>query len=420
MYIKELTNKEFSDFTKSYPLFSIYQTQEYAFIMNKQNYDSIFLGLCDNNHILAATLILIEKDNGFKYAYAPRGFLLNYDDFYLLSDFTNHLKDYLNKKGVIAIKVNPLIIRNICDFKKQNLIPNPKFEQIFESFKHLGYYHFGYNNFFEALKPRFEAIIDLKKPVNVLFNNIRKEFKTKIRSAINNGIEIYKGNIDQLDYLYEQTKKKYPRNLEYFRDCYQYFSANDMIDYYYTKLNTATYLKYTQNELSKYEQLSNDISSELMSKSRQKPQNLINKKINIDKYLNKYQKQLVEATKLLRDNPDGIVTSTILVVKHHNEATILIDAHDPKYRNFNSKHLLIWQLIKMYSENGFDRFNLGGLSNVIIDTKKYTGLNEFKLSFGSLVYEYIGDLELITNKRGYNMYRNYVPLKNLIKSKLTK
>ena len=74
----------------------------------------------------------------------------------------------------------------------------------------------------------------------------------------------------------------------------------------------------------------------------------------------------------------------------------------------------------MYSENGFDRFNLGGLSNVIIDTKKYTGLNEFKLSFGSLVYEYIGDLELITNKRGYNMYRNYVPLKNLIKSKLTK
>ena len=36
------------------------------------------------------------------------------------------------------------------------------------------------------------------------------------------------------------------------------------------------------------------------------------------------------------------------------------------------------------------------------------------------MYEYAGDFELVTHKRNYNLYRNYVPLKNLIKSKLTK
>ena len=34
--------------------------------------------------------------------------------------------------------------------------------------------------------------------------------------------------------------------------------------------------------------------------------------------------------------------------------------------------------------------------------------------------EYAGDFELVTNRRNYNLYRNYVPLKKLIKSKLIK
>ena len=80
MYIKELTNAEFNEFTDKYPFFSIYQTSEYGFIMNTQNYTSIFLGLINNsNKIVAASLILIEKEGMFKYAYAPKGFLIDYN-----------------------------------------------------------------------------------------------------------------------------------------------------------------------------------------------------------------------------------------------------------------------------------------------------------------------------------------------------
>ena len=32
MYIKQLTNSEFSEFTKTYPLKSIYQTKAYALV----------------------------------------------------------------------------------------------------------------------------------------------------------------------------------------------------------------------------------------------------------------------------------------------------------------------------------------------------------------------------------------------------
>ena len=97
-----------------------------------------------------------------------------------------------------------------------------------------------------------------------------------------------------------------------------------------------------------------------------------------------------------------------------------MDGYDKNFKKLNSKHLLIWQIMEIYQKLGFTKFNLGGMSNLTIDANKYSGLDEFKLGFGAKMVEYAGDFELITHKRNYNLYRNYVPLKKLIKSKLIK
>lgn len=157
-----------------------------------------------------------------------------------------------------------------------------------------------------------------------------------------------------------------------------------------------------------------------MSKQSNKNQKLINKKINIDRYLNQYKNELINATNLLRNYPEGIVTSCILLIKQDKEITILIDGYDKKFKKLNSKHLLIWQIIQIYQKQGYTKFNLGGISNMAIDANRYSGLDEFKLNFGAQMIEYAGDFELVTHKRNYNLYRNYVPIKNLIKSKLIK
>ena len=238
MQFRELSEQEFIDFTNNFPLKSIYQTFEYGLVMNKQGYQTFLLGLLNNNSIVAATLVLVKKEEGFKYAYAPRGFLLNYEDFYLLRDFTIQIKNFLGKMNIIGIKINPLIIRNTYNFDEQTVSHNPNYQLVYEALKQNEYYHLGYNNFFEALKPRFEAIIDLNKPLYQLFNNIKKNYRTKIRSAIKNGIRTYKGTADDLGYLYDFTKHKYSRNLEYFKDCYQFYAQRNMIELYYTKLDT--------------------------------------------------------------------------------------------------------------------------------------------------------------------------------------
>ncbi len=420
MQLKELTNQEFINFTTNFPLKSIYQTPEYGMIMANQGFKPILLGLLKEDIVIAATLILINKEEGFKYAYAPRGFIMNYEDLNLLKEFTLQIKNYLAKMGVMGIKINPLIIKNIYDFDKQTKESNPKYDLIYESLKNNNFYHLGYNNFFEALKPRFEAIINLNQSIYDLFKNIKKEYRTKIRTAIKNGVKTYKGSLNDLEYLYEFTKHRYKRNLDYFKDCFGYFSKRNMIEIYYTKLDTKIYLKNIQEKLNHYEEQSSELNNMIMYKKGKPNQKLINKKINIDKYLHKYKNELIEVTNLLHNYPNGVVTSCILLVKQDKEITILMDGYDKNFKKLNSKHLLIWQIMEIYQKLGFTKFNLGGMSNLTIDANKYSGLDEFKLGFGAKMVEYAGDFELITHKRNYNLYRNYVPLKKLIKSKLIK
>ena len=400
MQIKQLTNEEFNIFKNSFKDSSIYQTVEYGFVMNHQGFDSVILGLVDNEeHIIGASLILIKKSKNTKYAYAPRGFLIDYTNYNLLEIFTNLLKKYLSKLGIVALRINPLIVKSIYDKKHNILSNNDYYNTIYNNLINLGYKHLGYNSYFEGLKPRFEAIIDIDKPYYLLFNDLNKEFRTKIRSASKNGIKIYNG--DNLEYLYLQTKKKYPRDLDYFKDCYKYFSKNNNIDFYYTKLDTKEYLKIKNKQLIEQEKIVK-YYNEIVTKNLKN----INLKITADKRYNELKLQLIEATNLLKNNPDGIITSSALVVKNKDEVYLLMDGYDNKFKSLNSKHLLLWKLIENYSIQNYKKFNLGGITNPFEKNNKYEGLNTFKLGFNSKVYEYIGDLELVCNNTKYFLIKN--------------
>lgn len=416
MYIKELTNDEFRVFSNRFNLKSIYQTVEYALSMQAQKFDSLFLGLVDDsNQIVAASLILIEHLSKFKYAYAPRGFLMDYNNFNLLSIFTKELKTYLGKRNVMAIKISPLVIRSIYDKKNNILTKNSYFGNIFNNLQKLGYAHLGYNHYFEALKPRHEAIIDLDIPYYMLFKNIRKQFRTKIRTAEQKGVKIYKGDMENLEYLYLQTKNKYPRDLQYFKDCYQYFSKSNKVEFFYSKLDTKDHLKNVQDKYHEYEKKSMEFSQMVSNNQIANNHRLLSAKIEVDQQFEAYKKTLVQATNYLRKYPEGIVTASCLIIQNNDEVFILMDGYDTKFKSLNSKHLLIWKLMERYSKLGFKKFNLGGISSLTVQDNPYHGLNEFKLGFNALAYEYIGDLELVTNNTLYFMYQNTAPLRHILK-----
>ena len=63
-------------------------------------------------------------------------------------------------------------------------------------------------------------------------------------------------------------------------------------------------------------------------------------------------------------------------------------------------------MINDYKNKNFKYVNLNAISGEFNKINKYTGLNEMKLGFGSLITEYIGEFELIINNLPYNLYKN--------------
>lgn len=413
MFIKELNNDEFNDFLLKNNYDTIYQTPEYNLSMKSQGYESLLLGLIDNNNVVGATSILIEYRNKFKYAYASRGFLLDYSDKYLVKSFTEKIKQYLSSLDVIAIKLSPMIIKNIYNSDKELIFHNEEYNDIFRYLKSLGYYHLGYNNYFESLKPRFEAIIDLSKPYYQTFQNIKKTFRTKIRNADKMGIKVYRGDINNIEDLYTLTQRKYPRDKYYFADVYNNFAKKGNSSLYYTKLDTKEYLIQSQKLYEEQEQYNLDIDNAILINDGNKDK-LINKKLVADKLLDKYQRQLVIATNMLKEHPEGIITASMLIITNKDSVYLYMDGYDKKHQTLNSKHLLLWKLIEKYSLQGYKKFHLGGVINIFSDNNRYNGLNEFKLNFGPNIVEYLGDLELICNNTLYFMYKNKVQIKNLL------
>ena len=400
MLIREINKEELNNYLSKIP-HSLYQTEEYAKTMEKQNFNIKILGLEENGNIIGSTILLITKKIGFTYAFAPRGFVIDYNNNLLLNKFTSEIKKYCKKNGIVAIKLNPRIIKEI------NGNINNNYKDICSNLNKLKYIHLVYNDFFESFKPRFEAIIEIKNK-NEMFKNIKKEYRTKIRSAIDNGVEIHKGTYEDLKYLYLQTEKKYPRDLLYFQYLYYYFNQNKKIDLFYAKLDCEKLLNKFRNLYIKQEKICNEINNQMEIEHSNK---LTAIKIEADNLLGKYHDQLTTASKMIQRYPKGIIIASALFIKEDNEVYMIMDGFDKNYKRYNAKHLLIWEALNYYKN--YKYLNLGGITSLKED--KYKGLNNFKMNFGSTAYEYIGDLELICIPSKYFLLKNAIPYQNIIK-----
>ena len=109
MKIVTLTENEFIDFANKHQYNSLYQTPLYAHFMNKnEHYKIHYLGFVEEDNLIGASLMLYKTLFwGYKYAYAPRGFLIDYSDEEIVTKVSLALKNLLRKQKFIFITIDP-------------------------------------------------------------------------------------------------------------------------------------------------------------------------------------------------------------------------------------------------------------------------------------------------------------------------
>ena len=407
MKIVILTPEQFDDFSYNHPLHTFYQTSSYANIMAKYGYKINYYGFInDENNLIGATMMLTQNLIGKrKYAYAPRGFLIDYENKDLVMELTTKFKKYLAKQKFVFLKIDPPVINNKRD-KNGNILPSPYSNDLVPFLQKIGYNYFGDNKFFGTLKPRWNAILKVTGSASTLFDNLDKNVKNKIRKAQSRGVQIIQGTKNDIPIFYNFVAKKHYRKLEYYQTFQDKFQ--DKFQIYFAKLDSESYLKnikvlyeeeLANNEKYNLEIQKSGIDNEINPK-------ITNSKITSDKLLAVYKKELITASELFEKNPNGVIIGAGAYIVEKHGLSLLIEGLDNNYKLFYPTFLMKWHIIEKYAKQGAIYFDLNAITGYFEDNSKFKGLNEMKLGYNADVVEYIGEFDLIINKSFYSIYSN--------------
>lgn len=416
MQIIELTKEQFDKFAFSHKNHSFYQTSQYGSLMNRYGFADIYIGLLDdNNNLIGASLILTQKKFGrFKSGYAPRGFLIDFDDLNIVSIFTKLLKEYLGKLGVIYVKIDPQIINVQRDNGGSPIDGGLNNTRLVEFLKSLNYEHKGYNLYFETMKPRWNIITPLNDTSDKIFSLFDKQTKNKIRKSFKRGVTIYKGTRDEVKLFYSFLDKKTSKKLSYYLDEFEIFKKNDMYDLYFAKLNPRIYME-TSKELYERELQENTKFNDLVQKSTNTggENDFINLKMNSDKLLAIYKNEIVNANNMYQAYPNGIVIAATSIIKYNQEVYFLESGYNQKFKSFSANHLMKWAIINEFSRKGYTIANHNAISGNFDSKNPYYGLYQFKKGFNGKIVEYIGEFDLVINNGVYHTYQKVKLLKKI-------
>ena len=424
--LKTVDKKEYDEFvfnhkTKSHFLQSL-SWGEFAKI--KKNLNPYYLGLVnEENKIVAATLLLEKKlPLNLCYYYAPRGFVIDYNNKELVKTMTEKVVQFAKSKNAIFIKIDPDIIKTSFNYLNEEH-ENPKFNEIFSNLKSLGFKHQGFTKNFETMQPRYTFRIDLTQDLDEIENHFSKTTKQRISKSLKLDTEVVIGTKDDIGEFYhlmtltENRKDFVSYNKDYYETLYEIFNGNDKTKatLFLGKIHFNKTIKALEKNLKDINNQISILPIDNLSKSAKNKLNELQKqKENITKDIDKYKEYK-------KEYGNDLTLSAHMIIEYGDKAWVLYAGNhnilSETYVNYNT----YYEHIKYCKEKGikiYDQFGtIGDLSN---DNPRL-GLHEFKKKFGGDYVEFIGEFDYITNHFMYFIFTKLVPIyRNIIKKRSKK
>ena len=432
MEFTELTIEEFKDFSINHPQASFYQTINWGELKRENGWIPHLVGIKKNNKVIAASLILSKQVKlGKNMFYAPRGFLIDYNDLDLLTFFTNSIKKYVKHRKGIFLKIDPYISYQERDLLGKVVENGKNNKDAYNNLIKLGYKHFGFNLMQETLQPRWIFITPSKDTtVEEVMKNMDAKTRQILRKNERNKIKVREIEYDELDKFKDimahtgERREFIDRPLSYYQEMYKHLHDDGILKILIAELNTTELINEYDNEINTFKNEKAD---------REEKYNKDPSKMNKDKYLEKQNHcdkeiERIEKTKQhiadLKEKHGEIITlGGILFLIYGNEVLSLVGGSYKEFMEFQSAYTVHFAGLKYAIENNYERYNFYGITGIFDENNPLFGLYSFKRDFGGKVVELIGEFDLVINKPLYilykvafKMYKGFKNIKNHIKN----
>ena len=411
-----LRENEFYTFSHKHPQESFMQTVQLGNLKKELGDEIHYLGVKENSKIICATLILEEPSiMGKKSFYAPRGYLIDYNDFELLSFFTENLEDYCKKRKGFRIIIDPNVVYQVRSSDGDE-VSNEKSNFVIENLSKLGYKHFGFNLYSEALQQRWEYRLRLDKTYEEIKQGYSKSTRKNIDNCYKKGLRVREGKIDDLKSLsdiFESTSKRKEfkgRSYEYYQKMYHHM--HDIMKIYIAYIDPDVYLESSKSNLEQEEENNKKIL-EKMEKDMVGSK-LKNQLETSNKLLTKYKEELEKAKEFKKNNPQGVDVGALLSMVSGDEYLTLSSGILEEYKSFTPKYAMYDAHVKDAIKDNYKWVDFYGITGCFDKNDKYYGIYEFKKGFNGNVVELVGQFEKSIS--GFNtIYKLAKKLKGIIK-----
>ena len=418
-FITDIKQKDYENFITNSKKSHFLQSYKWGvFAASEKNLIPHYVGLENEKQELVAVSLLLEKKLplGYSYFYAPRGYIINFEDLDLLRAFTNEIKSYAKRNKAIFVKIDPDIIYNKQDHNGNTLIE--KNDKALNNLLTLGYTHLGFTKGFETSQPRYTFRIDFTKSTNFdeVKNNFSKTTLQRIKKAEDLFVEIKIGDIDSLDEFYnlmtitEKKKDIVNQDKKYYETLYKIWSENDKCKLFLGLVDITKIKNSIKNTLTDLNEELSSFPKELSNAQKQRVEQL-------ETRITKLKEDLAKYIEVFTHHDSPLVVSAYFILEYNDTAWVLYAGNHNVLQEVCTNYKIYEEHMKYYYNKGIKTYDLFGTVGETEDTS-LLGIHEFKKKFGGDYIEFIGEFDLIINKPMYFVFKKLIPIyRNKIRNK---
>ena len=405
MKLVELEEKIFDNYASTHEYASIYELSGWGKLKESTGWKYYLLGLYNGSILKGVTLLLSKKTIlGKNLFYSPRGYLVDANDFNLLSEFHKQVVAFVKSHKGFILKIDPNVIYKIYD-KDGNETSFPG-KDAFNNYIKLGFNHFGFNKDFETLQPRYLCRFKLSDTYTDTLNSFSKSTRKNIEKAEEMGVKVRKLDVNETSIFTDVLKKTAQekgfvvRPTSYYQKMYEYLK--DKMSLYVTYIDTELFynniLSEQQNVDKEYKDLKVLMTKiNVGDKIKKQEQDLVNKKEKLSKEL--------KLAKTLKEKGKEINIGALMSLFIGEEGTTFMSGTISEYKEFYPKYAYYNEHIKESLDRNLKYVNFYGISGNLDKNSKYYGIYEIKKGYNPEITELLGEFDYIVNPFIYKLYK---------------
>ena len=423
-FIENIEKDKYEKFVRNHVKSHFLQSYAWGEFSKKcKGYNPYYVGLVNDKEELVATALLLEKKlpMGYSKFYSPRGFVIDFYNKELLTEFVNEIKKFVKKHKGIFIKIDPDIIWRKENYLGEEVALDKDPKEIFDSLTSLGFKHKGFTKNFETEQPRYTFRIDMNQSFEEIEEKFSKTTKQRINKGESLGTKVRLGTIDDVKEfshlmdLTENRKDFISHDYEYYKNLFEIYNEDNHMDLFIGSINTKEVIDKYNKELDEVEASLKPLQVEELSKSNK------TKKAELEKRKEKLLEYIKEYQEAQDKYQEEIILNGHVIMEYGDKAWVLYAGNHNILMDSYSNYAVYKEHIKYCKEHGIKMYDQFGTVGDLSKDNPRLGLHEFKKKFGGDYVEFMGEFDLITKKFMYFVFNKLVPIyRNKVRRKAKK